>query len=156
MTVTITGYAGTDLTLSGPTLTFTAANWQTLQTVTVRAAHDDDIDDDHATLTHTSAGGEYDALTKAVPVTVHDNTGNLRLVDGAKTDPGNNDNPSEGRLEVFYDGEWCTICDDYWTDEEADVSCRQLGFVGGSVEDWDRFRKLLLPAGNQRPGYRAG
>ena len=147
VTVTITGYAGTDLTLSGPTLTFTAANWNILQTVTVRAAHDDDIDDDHATLTHTSAGGEYDALTKAVPVTVHDNTGNLRLVDGAKTDPGNNDNPSEGRLEVFYDGEWCTICDDYWTDEEADVACRQLGFVGGSVEDWDRFRSSFFPPG---------
>ena len=64
VTVTITGYAGTDLTLSGPTLTFTAANWNILQTVTVTAAHDDDIDDDHATLTHTSAGGEYDALTK--------------------------------------------------------------------------------------------
>ena len=147
VTVTITGYAGTDLTLSGPTLTFTAANWNILQTVTATAAHDDDIDDDHATLTHTSAGGEYDALTKAVPVTVHDNTGNLRLVDGAKTDPGNNDNPSEGRLEVFYDGEWCTICDDYWTDEEADVSCRQLGFVGGSVEDWDRFRNSFFPPG---------
>ena len=147
VTVTITGYAGTDLTLSGPTLTFTAANWNILQTVTVTAAHDDDIDDDHATLTHTSAGGEYDALTKAVPVTVDDNTGNLRLVDGAKTDPGNNDNPSEGRLEVFYDGEWCTICDDYWTDEEADVACRQLGFVGGSVEDWDRFRSSFFPPG---------
>ena len=147
VTVTITGYAGTDLTLSRPTLTFTAANWNILQTVRVTAAHDDDIDDDHATLTHTSAGGEYNLLTKDRRVAVIDNTGNLRLVDGAKTDPGNNDNPSEGRLEVFYDGEWCTICDDYWTDEEADVSCRQLGFVGGSVEDWDRFRNSFFPPG---------
>ena len=152
VTVTITGHAGTDLTLSGPSLTndvltFTAADWNILQTVTVTAAHDDDIDDDHATLTHTSDGGEYDALTKAVPVTVDDNTGNLRLVDGAKTDPGNNDNPSEGRLEVFYDGEWCTICNDYWTDEAADVACRQLGVVGGSVEDWARFRNSFFPPG---------
>ena len=151
VTVTITGYASTDLTLSGPTLTFTAANWNILQTVTVTAAHDDDIDDDHATLTHTSAGGEYDALTKAVPVTVHDNTGNLRLVDGAKTDPGNNDDPSEGRVEIFYNGEWCTICDDYWghTDDNQDVACRQLGFVGGSVEDHERFRNSYFPAGTR-------
>ena len=115
--VTITGHAGTDLTLSGPTLsndalTFTAADWNTPQTVTVMAAHDDDIDDDTATLTHTSAGGEYDALTKSLQVTVEDNTGNLRLVDGTLTDPGNADAPSEGRLEIFYNGEWCTICDD--------------------------------------------
>ena len=107
------------------------------------------IDDDTATLTHTSAGGEYDALTKSLQVTVEDNTGNLRLVDGTMTDPGNNDNPSEGRLEIFYNGEWCTICDDYWghTDENQDVACRQLGFVGGSVEDHERFRNSYFPPG---------
>ena len=154
VTVTVTGRAGTDLTLSGPTLsndalTFTAADWNTPQTVTVTAAHDDDDDDDTATLTHTSAGGEYDALTKSLQVTVEDNTGNLRLVGGTLTDPGNNDNPSEGRLEIFYNGEWCTICDDYWghTDDNQDVACRQLGFVGGSVEDHERFRNSYFPPG---------
>ena len=150
--VTITGHSGTDLTLSGPTLTndaltFTAANWNTLQTVTVTAAHDDDTDDDTATLTHTSAGGEYDALTKSLQVDVDDNTGDLRLVDGTMTDPGNNGDPSEGRLELFYDGEWCTICDDYWNEDEADVACRLLGFEGGSVEDWERFRNSFFPQG---------
>ena len=154
VTVTVTGHAGTDLTLSGPTLnndvlTFTPDNWSTPQTVTVTAGHDDDTDDDTATLTHTSAGGEYDALTKSLPVTVEDNTGNLRLVDGTLTDPGNAGALSEGRLEIFYNGEWCTICDDYWghTDDNQDVACRQLGFVGGSVEDHERFRNSYFPAG---------
>ena len=154
VTVTVTGHAGTDLTLSGPTLTndaltFTAANWQTLQTVTATAAHDDDDDDDTATLTQTPAGGEYDALTKSLQVTVEDNTGNLRLVDGTLTDPGNGDALSEGRLEIFYNGEWCTICDDYWgrPDDNQDVACRQLGFVGGSVEDHERFRNSYFPPG---------
>ena len=155
VTVTVTGHAGTDLTLSGPTLsndalTFTAADWNTPQTVTVTAAHDDD-DDDTATLTHTSAGGEYDALTRDLQVTVEDNTGNLRLVDGTLTDPGNAGALSEGRLEIFYNGEWCTICDDYWgrTDDNQDVACRQLGFVGGSVEDHDRFRNSYFPPGTR-------
>ena len=146
-TVTITGLAGTDLTLSDTELTFTATNWRTPQTVTVSAAHDDDTVDNNATLTNTSTGGEYSTLTKSLPVTVDDNTGDLRLVDGVLTDPGNGANPSDGRLEVFYDGEWCTVCDDYWNEDEADVACRQIGFVGGSVEDWDRFRNSFFPPG---------
>ena len=152
VTVAITGHAGTDLTLSGPTLsgdalTFTSSNWNTPQMVTVTAGHDENTDDDTETLTHTSTGGEYAGLTRALPVIVDDNTGDLRLVDGVLTDPGNGANPSEGRLEVFYDGEWCTVCDDYWNEEEADVACRQIGFVGGSVEDWDRFRNSFFPPG---------
>ena len=154
VTVTISGHSATDLTLSGTTLTndaltFTAADWNTPQTVTVTAAHDDDADDDTATLTHTAGGGEYDALTKSLQVTVEDNTGNLRLVDGTLTDPGNAGALSEGRLEIFYNGEWCTICDDYWgrPDDNQDVACRQLGFVGGSVEDHDRFRNSYFPPG---------
>ena len=74
-TVTVEGHAGTDLTLSGPTddtLTFTPTNWDTAQTVTVTATHDDDAVDDPAMLTHTAKGGAYQDLTKTVMVTVDD------------------------------------------------------------------------------------
>ena len=78
VTVTISGHAGTDLTLGGAklssdVLTFTPDNWNRPQTVTVTAAHDDDGVNDDETLTHTAAGGEYAAVAKALPVTATDN-----------------------------------------------------------------------------------
>ena len=64
VTVTLSGHSGTDLTLSGTTLTnnaltFTTTNWNTARTVRVAASHDADGVNDTAVLTHTASGGEY-------------------------------------------------------------------------------------------------
>ena len=78
VTVTISGHDGTDLSLSGTTLssnmlTFTVVNWNTAQTVTVKAGEDNDGVNDTGTLTHTASGGDYASITKDLPVTVTDN-----------------------------------------------------------------------------------
>lgn len=44
--------------------------------------------------------------------------------------PELNKNNYEGTIEVFYNNRWGTICDSDWTDNDARVACRMLGFLG--------------------------
>ena len=63
-------------TLSPAALTFTAANWNVAQTVTVTGAEDDDPDNETATITHTAASTDtnYDGITiGSVAVSIIDN-----------------------------------------------------------------------------------
>ena len=96
VTVTVGGHAGTDVSLSASTLTFTPSNWDRAQTVTVTALNDDDTANDAVTLTHTatSTDGNYSGITIAgVSVTVTDNdtttpTVTLVLSDGSIGEDG--------------------------------------------------------------------
>ena len=46
--------------------------------------------------------------------------GEVRLSEGS--------GPNEGRVEICYNQEWGTVCDNYWTTNDGKVVCRQLGY----------------------------
>lgn len=47
-------------------------------------------------------------------------SGSIRLVNGNV--------PYEGRVEVCSEEAWGTVCDDFWTQEDANVACLQAGY----------------------------
>lgn len=51
--------------------------------------------------------------------------GDVRLVDGST--------PSEGRVELCYDGVWGSVCDIGWDNWDAAIVCLRLGFQGTSM-----------------------
>ena len=58
-----------------------------------------------------------------IDVTVDDARGTrtIRLVGGG--------DEREGRLEVYHNAKWGTVCDDQWTHTEGMVACRELGYM---------------------------
>ena len=73
VTLTMAGYAGTDLTPKPTVLTFTTTNWNVTKTLTLTAAEDEDFTNDHVALTLTASGGGYVGVMHSVAVTITDN-----------------------------------------------------------------------------------
>ena len=67
--------------------------------------------------------------------------GDVRLVNA------NSNSNTNGRLEVYYQGRWGTVCDDLFNDNAAMVVCRQLGFnpVGATAVSRARFGQGIGP-----------
>ena len=158
--VTVTAPANPDVTVDRTELVFQPGSWNTAQTVRVEAAQDTDADDEQATITHTVSGGDYAGETVAsVEVKVKDDEANgaLRLVDadGARREvPPDGANENVGRLEVFHNGEWGTVCDDRF-DNPGNIApqfaCQLMGYAdGGELVAREDIANMNVAPGSQQ------
>ena len=61
----------------------------------------------------------------------------IRLVDGTI---------HSGYIELFYKNEWRPVCGKYWSNIDARVACRQLGFTG-KRERWTKVEAYIITVG---------
>ena len=86
VTVALAVTGSPDVTVTPTPLTFTDSDWSTVQTVTVRAAHDDDASPDAAIIAHTATGGGYVSITADLAVSVSEDDTPALALDPARLD----------------------------------------------------------------------
>jgi hypothetical protein len=70
-------------------------------------------------------GSSYGGLATSSQPDVPAAEGAVRLTGGA--------GPWEGRLEIYHDNQWGTVCDDGWSESNTAMVCNQLGYPGEGI-----------------------
>ena len=151
VTITIGGHSGTDITLSGATLSnnalvFTSEDWDRAQTITVTAGEDNDaVDENDVTLTHTAAGGGYDGVT----------TGSVTVTIGDDDTAGITTSESAFDIDEGASSTYTVVLD---TEPTADVTVTVSGHTGTDItlsdatlvfatDTWDTAQTVTVTAG---------
>ena len=150
VTVTISGHAGTDVTLDKTSLTFTSENWETPQTVTVSAAQDEDAAPDEAvTLAHAASGaGEYAAISAgdipSVTVTIdEDDAARVSIDPTTLTVPEGGDNSYTVVLDTQPSAD-VTVTISGHSGSDLNLSAETLTFT---PDNWNVAQTVTVTAG---------
>ena len=134
---------GAAVTVQPLALSFTAADWQTPKTVTVRGAADPDAVDDRARILNHARGGDYDRVpADVVTVTVRDDDTAALIVPAALT-------VAEGRTATYRvalatrPSGPVTVTIDGAAGTDLTVSSARLTFA---VATWDRAQEVRVSA----------
>ena len=137
---------------TGSSLTFTTANWNTAQTVTLQATEDADGDDDTAVFTHRVSGSDYAAVSATLTATEADN-------DRAVVVPSS-ESVSEGG-EVTYavtlatqpDAEvTVTVARKSTGNQDTDITVKAGGSLTFTTTDWNTAQSVTLAAAEDNDG----
>jgi len=82
--------------------------------------------------------------TSAATTTKRYFEGQLKLI---TTDPNPNQSTSKGMLQVYLNKEWTPVCNETFGDDEADSSCRQLGYTSAlryGIADNNEYRLAAI------------
>ena len=145
VTVEIQVPENADIAVSPLTLTFTADNWNTLQTVTVTAAQDADaVADDPVTLTHAVSGGDYQDVTAAeVEVTIieDDTTGVTISITALEISEGDT-----GRYTLVLDTEpTADVTVEIQVPEDTDIAVSLL-LLTFTADNWNTLQTVTVTA----------
>ena len=61
-------------------------------------------------------------ITRYALCFVVNTNGDIQLIGGSTS--------RQGRVEIWYNSQWNTVCDDSWDLNDANVVCEQLGYQG--------------------------
>ena len=138
-----TAVAGQDYTAAHGTVTFETNDSSQTFSVVVRGDTDPESDErfkvtlsaaTHGMLSREEAFG---TIGDDDTVTINEDPpdGAIRLCSGTAASTCTDAN-TQGRVEVANDGEWGTVCDDYWSNGDGNVACTQMGYPGAERVFW--------------------
>ena len=131
------------------TLTFSMSTWDTAQTVTARALHDDDGVNEMTTIVHAAVGSDYGSVTRSLAAQVSDNDERAVVVAAAVLTLNEGGMASSTVLLATQPTDSVTVA---ITDDHPDVTVQAPAMLTFSSSTWNTAQTFTISAANDDDG----